>query len=1037
VHTCGVSRSIWMFALAVLALCPSCSLLLAYDLGDEIGEVACHDGLDNDLDGAVDCDEASCGECVGTPRIACPTGWSPFVPEGASVSATDCMPPDGSLTDGCVDPSTIPVGAMIVSTDDEALSHALTTGAMGNPSGPPRILYLAAGVHHESALATPLSGHVVIRGLCGGGALPVITGIGSNGPIHTDPSGSLALEIDHVEVRFQAAAMGSWSGAIRLDHVRISADDANTNLHFAPRSALVASHVDIRIPLEFEGDAGLSVTDGRLSGVIGPLETTLTRVETRGDVTIAGPGTLVATSLFVHCGRITLTDGAGAHLSESVIDVGPGTIGGMRVVGSVAFRSSVVIDDFVSRTVTSCPGDVSLREGYARADLQMHRALIADGFPLSFGDDTHAALQDVTVEAGGRADGLVVAAQLDADRIRVRGASQAGVVVQATGTDSVAHLTHVYVDAVGTDGADPCSPGTAVGVFVSGPSMIGRSYGGSAMVTLGASHLTNVGGCGLFAMAGALIDVSNTRVDTSTYGVCAPGFPDVSMFDGLATDGATTRSSTDAMLCSGNQCPAPAACKTIQVAAADEVDLLFMIDDSNSMTEEQLSVASEIPRMVQVLASGDLDGDGARDFSPARSLHVGIVDSDMGSGSTPGIPNCAPGLGDDGVMQIRTRSGSGGCLADYSGSYPATPNVFAFEAGGTQMPADFAADVGCVALLGTGGCGFEFELEAPLKALSLSPNADGTSPVSWTAPGYRPPTFAGGTLGHGDDPLTNGAFLRADSLLAIVTVNDEDDCSTPNYEIFSVMNPAYDGVDLNLRCLVFEDELYTIDRYIDGFLGLRRSPERLVYATITGVPPDLSGMPPDTILADPRMVVMPSATSPSRLETACTSPGGRGVAYPGRRMVAVAQGLRARGASVSVQSICQADFSTAFDGVLAAVGGRLEDACLEMPYTPAADGTIGCQLFERLPAAGGDQPWQCSDLPNSEAYTRVGVDVGGGEVCRVTQVGRAGAGIDPGWIYDDGSLGAFSMLPTGCGQRIAFSVITPVRGATLQVVCAP
>ena len=152
-------------------------------------------------------------------------------------------------------------------------------------------------------------------------------------------------------------------------------------------------------------------------------------------------------------------------------------------------------------------------------------------------------------------------------------------------------------------------------------------------------------------------------------------------------------------------------------------------------------------------------------------------------------------------------------------------------------------------------------------------------------------------------------------------------------------------------------------------------------------------------------------------------------------MVGLAAALASSGASVSVQSICQADFSTAFDGVLAAVGDRLADACLETGYTPAADGTIGCELYERLPAAGGDQPWQCSDLPSSEAYTRVGVDEGGGEVCRIAQIGRAGAGTEPGWVYDDGSLGAFSMLPRGCARRIAFSVITPVRGATLQVVC--
>jgi hypothetical protein len=358
------------------------------------------------------------------------------------------------------------------------------------------------------------------------------------------------------------------------------------------------------------------------------------------------------------------------------------------------------------------------------------------------------------------------------------------------------------------------------------------------------------------------------------------------------------------------------------LAPTDQLDLLFMIDNSTSTNEAQFSLVTEIPRLVTAITTGDRDGDGTADFMPVRSLHIAIVDSDMGIGDVTGIATCDPGFGDDGLMQFRTRAPRTGCSADYTSAYSATPNVFELTAGGARTAAQVATDVACVAFVGTGGCGFEFELESPLKALSLAPTASGDSPVTWTRAGYRPPTFWQGTLGHGNDPATNGAFLRPDSVLAIVTVNDEDDCSTPNPHIFSPDDPTYDFVDLNLRCHTFTSELYPIQRYADGFLGLRASPARLVYVPIVGVPPALAGMSPTVILADPNMQEQTNPAMPNQLLPACVLAGGGGVAYPGVRMTQLAQLLAAAGAHTSVQSICNANLSTATDSLL----GVLADA---------------------------------------------------------------------------------------------------------------
>lgn len=499
-----------------------------------------------------------------------------------------------------------------------------------------------------------------------------------------------------------------------------------------------------------------------------------------------------------------------------------------------------------------------------------------------------------------------------------------------------------------------------------------------------------------------------------------------------------------------NPCTTSVQGTIIQVTNVDQVDLLLMVDNSNSMTEEQASVASEVPRIVTVLTSGDTNGDGMQDFMPARSLHIGIVDSDMGLGDVTGVGTCEDNFGDDGLMQIDSRHGATGCSASYAATYAATPNVFDFTRGDpARTPAQFGMDVGCVASLGTDGCGFEFELESPLKALSLTPDANGLSPVSWTHANYHPPTFRGPSYGHGSDPGTNGAFLRPDSALAIVTINDEDDCSTDNPRIFSEdaefseMDGAH--IELNLRCHVWRDRLYPVSRYADGFLGLRANPGLLIYAAITGVPPSVAGMDPAVILADPNMQEQVNPMMTNNLLPAC-SVTGRGVAYPAIRMTQLAQLLNSAGAHTTIQSICANSFGPAFDEIINIVSQALSGACLGRALNPDADGNVDCDVLEVLPAIdSGAAITHCADLPNPDAYdpnpdietSMTSAGMISREVCRIHQVGRSGAGTVPGWAYDDGNaaLGAWSALPTSCGQRVGFSVISPVTGAEVRLQC--
>ena len=362
------------------------------------------------------------------------------------------------------------------------------------------------------------------------------------------------------------------------------------------------------------------------------------------------------------------------------------------------------------------------------------------------------------------------------------------------------------------------------------------------------------------------------------------------------------------------------------LAPTDQLDLLLMIDNSGSMTEEQADVSNDMAHLLEQLTSGDHDEDGVVESPPVRSLHVGVVTSDLGIDDVRGLATCPSAIGDDGIMQIRTHlHAPAGCMLDYRPIYGA--NVFTGGADGARTATQVGTDIGCVSSFGTDGCGYEFDLDSPLEALSLTPMADGSSPVSWTASDYRPPLFRHDTPGHGSDLATNGSFLRAGSVLAIMLVSDEDDSSTPNTQIYSPTNAEWnqrngEPVDLNLRPFVWEDELYPASRYVDGFAGLRADPRRVVFGAIVGVPIEVSGMSPDVILAHPDMHERVNPANTNQILPAC-SVTGRGVGYPARRITAVASGLAARGAHTTVHTICSTWFRPAFDAFAAEIASAL------------------------------------------------------------------------------------------------------------------
>jgi hypothetical protein len=274
-----------------------------------------------------------------------------------------------------------------------------------------------------------------------------------------------------------------------------------------------------------------------------------------------------------------------------------------------------------------------------------------------------------------------------------------------------------------------------------------------------------------------------------------------------------------------NPCLVSGVVAEIAVTNIDKIDLLFMVDNSGSMREEQSALRTQFPNLIRVLTTGDRDGDGTNDFPPAKDLHLGVVSSDMGLVGISDIEKCN-GLGDDGIMQNVPSATIQGCQASY-------PPFISYRSE-ASTPEQTATDFACIATLGTDGCGFEQQLESVLKALWPTMDRD---PNTGQVLAMNRITFLGDAMGfgqtsHGD--VENAGFLRNDvteglSLIAIILVTDEEDCSSADTSHFTPAhfldpNSQLAMQDLNLRCFYNPGNLYSLDRYVNGYQALRPDP---------------------------------------------------------------------------------------------------------------------------------------------------------------------------------------------------------------------
>ncbi|HKO51462.1 MAG TPA: hypothetical protein VJV79_27325 [Polyangiaceae bacterium] len=250
----------------------------------------------------------------------------------------------------------------------------------------------------------------------------------------------------------------------------------------------------------------------------------------------------------------------------------------------------------------------------------------------------------------------------------------------------------------------------------------------------------------------------------------------------------------------------------IEQTSINKIDLLFMIDNSGSMSDKQEILKDAVPVLlarlvspicvdgagkptgVNALANGQCpDNKGQPEFNPIADIHIGVVSSSLGA---HGGQECAEAKGpvvhpDDRAHLIGSMRPNEFPLSkswDQSGFLAWDPSGKANTPPGTANPGALnTAFQDMIGAVGENGCGYEASLESWYRFLvDPEPPANVTrvtnSVSDTTVRSSKLTVNADGSLGPCvgcDEALLaqRRAFLRPDSLLAIVMLSDENDCS--------------------------------------------------------------------------------------------------------------------------------------------------------------------------------------------------------------------------------------------------------------------
>ena len=427
-----------------------------------------------------------------------------------------------------------------------------------------------------------------------------------------------------------------------------------------------------------------------------------------------------------------------------------------------------------------------------------------------------------------------------------------------------------------------------------------------------------------------------------------------------------------------NKCFSQLGESVVDARLRKDVDILFLIDNSPSMSPKQKALASNIPKFIQ-----KIDATGA-------NYHVGISTSDLGSNVQPGVPwggnigKCDSYEGDDGVLQAVpcttrntvTPDARNACaqLCPDDKFVPTDGRRFISKVDGvSNVPPAMEKDpvtgkmidtgpikaFKCMALVGDDGCGIEGQMEGAKRALD----------------------------GHRSE---NSGFLRANSVLAVIFITDEDDCSVqmakrdqnnPSYRDCDPTQPdSPECYNVDFRCLARsiqcnESTLTTgpkigckerpnnylepVEKYYRFFSNLR-SPSKLLVSGIWTLPPIDGGGKVE--IARAGGTTTPNLNRAGGAGASCVYVGDQSVYGQAQlRLSKFAKqfGTDAKGQANALEvSICDIDnYPSALDRIAKAIEQRLQAQCL--PVTPKNDASgnpicIVGDVDEASPASSPD-----------------------------------------------------------------------------------
>ncbi len=449
----------------------------------------------------------------------------------------------------------------------------------------------------------------------------------------------------------------------------------------------------------------------------------------------------------------------------------------------------------------------------------------------------------------------------------------------------------------------------------------------------------------------------------------------------------------------------------VNLAVNKDVDILFVIDNSGSMGEEQATLSENFESFIGVLEAPNVEA----------NYRIGITTTDNGN------PSCTGTTPEGGKLRLSScRSRQSDFV--FTGTNPATDktqeacldvcpyddievlptateldeaekphpwfeniegrtNLGAGSVGGAQTTDQVTTVEAfqCFGPQGINGCGFESHLESMWKSLKLMEQ----------------------------DSSGNYGFLRKNAILSVIHVTDEADCSynTDHGEIFdrnggnkvfwsnpdednptsavcwnagvkcvgsggvyTSCDPVNKDVDGNEGVSDADAVLHPISRYVDLLQAYeddkdQRVPgQEVIVAVIGGVPNMYDG--PDSI--EYKDAADPAFQEDFGIGPGCTSASGEAVPPVRLRDFAAAFEV---GDEHNMFSICNNDYSQALDAIARAIVDQVKPACMTKcvadtdPATPDRLDPL-CTVEEIIPGDNGtttqDVPqciWTCGGSP--------------------------------------------------------------------------